>query len=172
MMVGGRLPKDVTAGKGFSPLDCRTYSPLCCVVGWLNAFVFEEGEQPVPVLEQAAGRLGHIEIGAGAEHREASADSASYGNRLANKGLPVQMAVLGRFPQGEHSACLGKHPSGESHRTRASAGMFDSLDGSDHVGPAELSDPIVKRLVRRIHVRTKDSRICIAHILSGNPLSA
>ena len=36
-----------------SPLDGRTYSPLRGVVGRLNPFVFEKGEQSVPVLEQA-----------------------------------------------------------------------------------------------------------------------
>ena len=44
--------------------------------------------------------------------------------------------------------------------------MFDSLDTSDDAGPAELSDPVVKRLVRRIHVRTEYSFVRIAQNLS------
>lgn len=120
----------------------------------------------MPVLEQAFCRLGHIDVGVGAVHLEASAHSTSYGHRFSDKSLPVQMPVLERIPQGEHSACLGKHPLGESHGTRTSAGMFDSLDGSDDVGPAELSDPMVKRLVRRVHVRTKNSFVYIAQNLS------
>jgi hypothetical protein len=75
------------------------------------------------------------------------------------------MPVLEPMPQGEHSACLGKHPLGESHGIRASPGVLDSLDASDDVGPAELPDAIVKRLVRRVHVRTENSLVIITQDL-------
>jgi hypothetical protein len=37
----------------FSPLDGRTYCPLRGVVGRLNPFVSEKGEQSVPVPQEA-----------------------------------------------------------------------------------------------------------------------
>jgi hypothetical protein len=119
-----------------SPLDCRTYCPLCCVVGWLNPFVFEKGEQPMPVLEQAFCRLGHVEVGIGAVHLEASAHSTSYGHRFLDESLPVQVPVLERMPQGEHSACLGKHPLGESIRER----LCHRIEPRDHNGISVLND--------------------------------
>jgi len=148
------------------PLDGGAQSSFRRIVGWLDTAVFEKGEQPMPVSEEAFCRLGHIVVGAGGVNLEASAHATSYGHGFSDEHLPVQMVVLEGMPHGEHSACLGEHPRGESHGVRTSAGMFDSLDGSDDVGPAELSETIVKRLVRGVHVRTEDSPVCPAQNLS------
>jgi hypothetical protein len=44
--------------------------------------------------------------------------------------------------------------------------VFDSLDPSDDVGPAELSDTVVELLVGRVHVRTKNSLVPITQDFS------
>jgi len=149
----------------FSPLDGRTFPPLCGVVGRLNPFVIEKGEQPVPVLEQALCGFAHIIVGAGTILLEAFAHPASDGDGLPYKGIPVQMSVLEGVPQGKHSACLGKHPLGEFYRIRASTGMLDSLDTPDDVSPTELAHSIVKGIVGRVHVRTEDPLVLIAQDL-------
>ena len=69
------------------------------------------------------------------------------------------------MPEREHSACLGKHPRRKFHRIRASAGMLDSLDGSDDMRPAELPDAVVKRLIGRVHVRAQNSLVLLAQDL-------
>jgi len=131
----------------FSPLDGRTFSPLCGVVGRLNPFVIEKGEQPVPVLEQALCGIAHIIVGAGTILLEAFAHPASDGNGHPYERVPVQMSVLEGVPQGEHSACLGKHPRGEFHSIRASTGMLDSFDTPDDVSPTELTHSFVKGFI-------------------------
>lgn len=93
-----------------SPLDGRTSAPLRGVVGGLNSFKLEKGEQTVPMLEEALCDLAHITVGAGSVLLEALAHSASDGDRSAYKGLPVQMSVLEGVPEGKHSAGLRKHP--------------------------------------------------------------
>jgi len=43
-----------------SPLNGRTSAPLRGVVGGLNSFVLEKGEQSVPMLEEAPCDLSHV----------------------------------------------------------------------------------------------------------------
>src|SRR5271157_3758105 len=47
----------------FSPLDRRSDSSLCRVVGWLNHLMFKECEKVIPMFEQATGGSCHIRIG-------------------------------------------------------------------------------------------------------------
>lgn len=145
-----------------SPLDSGSFTSLCGVVGWLESVVFEEREQTVPVLEQALAGFGHIVISTLSVLLETPVHSGPDGNRLQNEGLPVQISALESMPECEHSAGLGEHPLGESDGVRASAGVLDSLDPSDDVRPAELSDTVVKLLVRGEHVRTENSLVLIA----------
>jgi len=149
----------------FSPLDRGTFSPLCGVVGRLNPLVIQKREQSVPMLQEALCSLADLVIRAGTILLEAFAHSASDGDRLPYKGISVKMSVLEGVPKGKHSACLGKHPLGESHRIRASAGMFDSFDTPDDVSPTELAHSMVKSLVGRVHVRTEDTLVFVAQDL-------
>lgn len=149
----------------FSPLYGGPGSSFGGVVGWFHPFVFQKGEQAIPMLEQALGRLPHIVVGTLDVLLEALVHSGSNGDRFLDKGLPLQMTPLERMPEREHSACLGEHPFGELHCVRASAGVLDSFDPSDDVGPAELSDATVKRLVGTVHVRTENPRVLIAQDL-------
>jgi hypothetical protein len=91
-----------------SPLAGRTESPFCSIVGRLDSAVFEKGEQTVPMLEQAFGRLGYIAIGAGAMQLEAPAHTAAHGHRFLNEALPIHVATQESMPQGKQSAYLGK----------------------------------------------------------------
>jgi len=74
------------------------------------------------------------------------------GHGFQDKGLPVQMSLSEGMPQCEHSARLGEYPFGESHGVRAPARVFHAFDLTDDMSPTELSDALVKRLVRGIHV--------------------
>jgi len=135
-----------------SPLDAGTQHPFGGVVCGLDSFDLQEGEQAVPVLEQALGRFSDIVIRALHVLLEALVHPGSDGDRLADKRLPVQMSLFERMPESEHSACLRKHPLGEFHGVRASAGVLDAPDAPDDVRPTKLADALVERLVCGIHV--------------------
>jgi hypothetical protein len=143
----------LVAETDLSPLDCRPDTLFSGVVCWFDSFVFQKGEQTMPVLQQALARLADIVIRALSILLEALVHSSLDGNRFQDKGLPVQMSGLEGVPKREHSSRLGKHPRGKSHGLRVSAGVLDSLDPTDDVASAELSDAVVELLVRRVHVR-------------------
>ena len=66
----------------FSPLDRRSDSSLCGVVGWLNPLMFKECEKVVPVFEQATGSSCYIRITGQLVSLETMANASSDGNRF------------------------------------------------------------------------------------------
>ncbi len=87
-----------------SPLDGGASTSLGGVVCWFDAFVFEEGEQTVPVLQQALARLTHVAIRAVGIVLEAFVHASPDRNGFRDKGLPVQISTLERMPERKHSS--------------------------------------------------------------------
>ena len=101
--TGSRCGKEPT-GKHFAifrliaeadlaPLDSWTHGPLSSVVGGFNPFVFQESEKAVPVLEEALRHSSHIRVRAAQILLKAPAHASANGNRLADKGIPIQMSA-------------------------------------------------------------------------------
>lgn len=149
-----------------TPLHRRTQGSFSQVVGRLHSFIFEKGEQAVPVLQQALCGFTDIIVLTGPVVLETPVHPGANGNRFEDEGLPVQTLAFEGVPQGEHSACLGKHPFGELHAVRASTGVFDPFNGPYDVSPTELTDALMVCFVSGIHVRAKASMEHVSKDLS------
>lgn len=111
---------------------------------------------------EALCHVADIVVGAHQVVLKAFLHTSLYGDALQHKGVPVQMFPLEGMPQSEHSARLGEYPFGEFDGVRASARVLHAFDFADDMSPTELSDALVKRLVRGIHIRAEGSFVDLA----------
>src|ERR1700720_3304674 len=59
-----QLPLDAAVAEtDFPPLHRGTECPFGAVVGGLNAFLFEEGKQPLVVFEKSGGEIADLAVG-------------------------------------------------------------------------------------------------------------
>ena len=71
----------------FSPLDRRSDSSFCRVVGWLNPLMFKECEKVIPMFEQATRSSCHVRITRQLVSLETFAHASFDGNRFEHKGV-------------------------------------------------------------------------------------
>jgi hypothetical protein len=141
----------------FSPLDRRSDSSFCRVVGWLNPLMFKECEKVIPMFEQTTGSPCHVRIDGQLVSLETIAHASPDRNRFEHKGASVHESFFEGVPQPEHSPDLRKHPFGEFDSVRTPAAMLESFEVSDNVSPADLALTFVKSIVGAEHVGTEYS---------------
>ncbi len=118
--------------------------------------MIQEGEQVVPMFEEASGGACHIMIRGQLIGLQAIADSCPDGNRFCDKGPPIHLPIFEGMPEGKQASDLRKHPSCEPYAIGAPARMFEPFEGPDDVCPTDLPFSLVVGVVGRKHIRTDD----------------
>jgi hypothetical protein len=142
----------LVAETDLAPLHGRSSPSLCRSVGRFDPFMLQKGEQVLPVFQQSSSHAGHVAVGARLVVFQATVHSRPDWHRSSDKGLPVNMSVLERVPQPEHPTHFREHPLRELHPVRTSAGVLDTSNVPNDVGPAQLSEALMVCPVHSEHV--------------------
>ena len=146
-----------------SPLDGGPDIALRDVVCGLDSFVKEESEEMVPVVQQSFGSSAYVCIRAGKIPLTGAFHPRPHQLGCVEELLTRNVATSEGIPATEDAADFLEHVFRKNVGVRAGATIFERLQLSDDVSPAELADSVlVVRTVGRVIIGGDHTREDIA----------
>ena len=145
--------------------DAVTNCLFRTIVRRFDSLDVDEGPKCVATLEQHSARLASFRVGARRAFREQCFEALLDGPHVNAERRARQRAIANPVPPGEHPLDLVEHSRADSCRFAVT--LYDGLDISLEVSPAELSTAIRPPVVGSMSVGHEDAAPRAKQLLGG-----